>query len=269
MYVASLLMADYDDPSLPLHTACYFPHLIMPAQPTSPPDHPAAADASPEYDTSDATPVPTRRPRGRPPGSKNKPKPPVVLTRDSPNSLRTHILEFSLGADILASLTEYTCQRGRGLSVLSGSGTVSDISLRHSGSSALLNLRGKFEITMLTGTVLPPPAPPSSGGLAVFMSGPQGQVVGGCVAGRLVAAGPVLVVAASFSNAVYERLPLTEESEEGGWEGRVGAGSHSSSATGSGGGWVRDGSSTGFGGLAYGGGELLGWAGNGVKAQFN
>ncbi|KAI4372972.1 hypothetical protein MLD38_011149 [Melastoma candidum] len=32
--------------------------------------------------------------------------------------------------------------------------------------------------------------------------------------GRLVASGPVMVVAATFSNATYERLPVDEEEED-------------------------------------------------------
>jgi len=62
--------------------------------------------------------------------------------------------------------------------------------------------------------VLPPPAPPGVSGLTVFLSGGQGQVIGGSVVGPLVAAGPVVLMAASFANAVYERLPLEGEEEE-------------------------------------------------------
>jgi hypothetical protein len=36
-------------------------------------------------------------------------------------------------------------------------------------------------------------------------------VVGGNVVGALYAAGPVIVIAASFANVAYERLPLEEE----------------------------------------------------------
>ncbi|EYU32682.1 hypothetical protein MIMGU_mgv11b018660mg [Erythranthe guttata] len=54
-------------------------------------DDDAAATTS-----SGGTPSANRRPRGRPPGSKNKPKPPIIVTRDSPNALRSHVLEISL-----------------------------------------------------------------------------------------------------------------------------------------------------------------------------
>jgi hypothetical protein len=38
--------------------------------------------------------------------------------------------------------------------------------------------------------------------------------MGGSVVGQLIAAGPVVLMAASFANAVYERLPLVAEEEE-------------------------------------------------------
>lgn len=162
--------------------------------------------------------VPLRRPRGRPLGSKNKPKPPVIITRDSPDSLHSHVLEVAPGADVSACVAEYARRRGRGVCVLSGGGAVVNVALRQPGASPpgsmVATLRGRFEILSLTGTVLPPPAPPGASGLTVFLSGGQGQVIGGSVVGPLVAAGPVVLMAASFANAVYERLPLEGEEEE-------------------------------------------------------
>lgn len=158
---------------------------------------------------------PIRRPRGRPPGSKNKPKPPIVVTRDSPNALHSHMLEVAAGADVVECIGEYARRRGRGVSVLSGCGAVDNVSLRQPGSGSMAAmLMGRFEILSLTGTVLPPPAPPGAGGLTVFLAGGQGQVVGGNVVGPLVAAGPVVLMASWFANAVYERLPLEGDEEE-------------------------------------------------------
>ncbi|KAI3896390.1 hypothetical protein MKX03_028808 [Papaver bracteatum] len=160
----------------------------------------------------------SRRPRGRPPGSKNKPKPPIIITRDSPNSLRSHILEITAGADIIESMSSYARRRGRGVCVLSGSGTVVNVTLRQPATTSppgsVVTLNGRFEILSLTGTVLPPPAPPGSGGLTIFLAGGQGQVVGGSVMSPLVASGTVVLMAASFANAMYERLPLEEEEDE-------------------------------------------------------
>ncbi|KAF6138588.1 hypothetical protein GIB67_032482 [Kingdonia uniflora] len=153
-----------------------------------------------------------RRPRGRPPGSKNKPKPPVIITRESANTLRAHILEVGNGCDVFDCVATYARRRQRGICILSGSGTVTNVSLRQpAASGAIVTLHGRFEILSLSGSFLPPPAPPGATSLTIFLAGGQGQVVGGSVVGALIASGPVIVIAASFTNVAYERLPLDEE----------------------------------------------------------
>lgn len=47
--------------------------------------------------------------------------------------------------------------------------------------------------------------------MAIYLFGAQRQVVGGAVVGQLLASGPVVIMAASFGNVVYERLPLENE----------------------------------------------------------
>ncbi|KAG6434223.1 hypothetical protein SASPL_105846 [Salvia splendens] len=155
--------------------------------------------------------APARRARGRPAGSKNKPKPPIFVTRDSPNALRSHVLEVVSGSDVVDSIAQFARRRQRGVCVLSANGTVADVTLRQPSAVAL---PGRFEILSLTGSFLPGPSPPGSTGLTVYLAGRQGQVLGGSVLGALVAAGPVMVIASTFSNAVYERLPLQEDEEE-------------------------------------------------------
>ncbi|PON32325.1 AT-hook motif nuclear-localised protein [Parasponia andersonii] len=179
-----------------------------------------------------------RRPRGRPPGSKNKPKPPIFVTRDSPNALKSHVMEVAGGADVAESVAQFARRRQRGVCVLSGSGSVANVTLRQPAApGAVVALHGRFEILSLTGAFLPGPAPPGSTGLTVYLAGGQGQVVGGSVVGSLVAAGPVMVIAATFANATYERLPLDDEEEAGsGGHGGGGPGDSPPNAMGSGGG---------------------------------
>jgi predicted DNA-binding protein with PD1-like motif len=153
-----------------------------------------------------------RRPRGRPPGSKNKPKPPIVITKESPNALRSHVLEISSGGDIVECIATFANRRHRGVSVLSGSGIVTNVTLRQPAApGGVITLQGRFELLSLSGAFLPAPSPPGTTGLTVYLAGGQGQVVGGTVAGALVASGPVMVIAATFTNATYERLPLEDE----------------------------------------------------------
>ncbi|CAE6030551.1 unnamed protein product [Arabidopsis arenosa] len=180
-----------------------------------------------------------RRPRGRPAGSKNKPKPPVIVTRESANTLRAHILEVGSGCDVFECISTYARRRQRGICVLSGTGTVTNVSIRQpTAAGAVVTLRGTFEILSLSGSFLPPPAPPGATSLTIFLAGAQGQVVGGNVVGELMAAGPVMVMAASFTNVAYERLPLDEHEEhlqvQSGGGG--GGGNMYSEATGGGGG---------------------------------
>ncbi|CAN1186124.1 AT-hook motif nuclear-localized protein 22 [Linum perenne] len=154
----------------------------------------------------------TRRPRGRPAGSKNKPKPPIIITRDSANALRTHLMEVADGCDIVDSVATFARRRQRGVCIMSGTGTVTNVTLRQPASpGAVVTLHGRFEILSLAGSFLPPPAPPAATGLTIYLAGGQGQVVGGSVVGTLTASGPVVIMAASFSNAAYERLPLEDE----------------------------------------------------------
>ncbi|KAG4156374.1 hypothetical protein ERO13_D03G170800v2 [Gossypium hirsutum] len=165
-----------------------------------------------------------RRPRGRPPGSKNKPKPPVIITRESANALRAHILEIGNGCDVFDCIANYARRRQRGICILSGSGTVTNVTIRQpSATGSVVTLHGRFEILSLSGSFLPPPAPPGATSLTIFLAGGQGQVVGGNVVGELMAAGPVIVIASSFTNVAYERLPL-EEDDGGGNGGANGGG---------------------------------------------
>ncbi|KAJ6902158.1 AT-hook motif nuclear-localized protein 15-like [Populus alba x Populus x berolinensis] len=135
----------------------------------------------------------SRRPRGRPAGSKNKPKPPIVITKESPNSLRSHVLEISSGSDIVDSIANFSHRRHHGVSILSGSGIVDNVTLRQPAApGGVITLHGRFEILSLSGSFLPAPSPPGANEANCLFGGAQGQVVGGTVMGELVAAGPVM-----------------------------------------------------------------------------
>ncbi|XWS30111.1 hypothetical protein CRYUN_Cryun24cG0090000 [Craigia yunnanensis] len=153
-----------------------------------------------------------RRPRGRPAGSKNKPIPPVIVTCDSANAVRAHAMEVISGCDVNESLANFARRKQRGICVLSGSGCVTNVTLRQPASScAIVTLHGRYEILSLLGSILPPPAPPGITGLTIYLAGAQGQVVGGVVVGAFIASGPVLIMAASFMNATLDRLSLDDD----------------------------------------------------------
>ncbi|XP_042496936.1 AT-hook motif nuclear-localized protein 28-like [Macadamia integrifolia] len=159
-----------------------------------------------------------RRPRGRPPGSKNKPKPPVFITRDTTDStaLRPHVLEVPGGLDVVDALARFVHRRNIGLCVLTGSGTVANVTLRQPSPTpgATVTFHGRFDILSISATLLPPSSssiPSSANAFTISLAGPSGQIVGGSVAGSLLAAGTVYIVAAAFSNPSYHRLPEEDE----------------------------------------------------------
>ncbi|KAJ0984726.1 hypothetical protein J5N97_003082 [Dioscorea zingiberensis] len=161
-----------------------------------------------------------RRPRGRPPGSKNKPKPPVIITReaDPPAAMRSHILEIGSGHDVVEAIAGFARRRGIGICVLAGSGAVSNVPLRQpmQTPATAVVLHGRFEILSISGAMLPPSMPALQSGVSVSLAGPQGQVVGGTVAGPLVAAGTVMVVAAGFENPSFHRFPANDGDDPSG-----------------------------------------------------
>ncbi|KAK8623495.1 hypothetical protein V6N13_118378 [Hibiscus sabdariffa] len=151
-----------------------------------------------------------RRPRGRPPGSKNKPKPPLIITRQSDPSMTPYILEIPGGNDVVGAISRFTRRKNIGICVLTGSGTVSNVTLRQPSTTpgATITFHGRFDILSLSATLLPQTTSchvPNT--FSISLAGPQGQIIGGFIAGSLVAAATVFIVAATFNNPSYHRLP--------------------------------------------------------------
>ncbi|KAG0477136.1 hypothetical protein HPP92_013977 [Vanilla planifolia] len=179
------------------------------------------ARSSPRHPVSSAgTPSASgRKPRGRPPGSKNKPKPPVVITRDSEYEMQPVVLQLAAGSDVLGSITAFARRHRVGVSILGGSGAIANAALREPGSSAAsFTISGRFDILCLSGSFLPPAADKgSAAAFTISLAGERGEVIGGAVAGPVRAAGPVMVVGVTFLAAEYYRLPAARE-DEGGME---------------------------------------------------
>ena len=69
-------------------------------------------------------------------------------------------------------------------------------SLSRNNPTSLLFLQGRFEILSLSGSFMPTENgghKSRSGGMSVSLAGPDGRVLGGGLAGLLVASGPVQV----------------------------------------------------------------------------
>ncbi|XWS23975.1 hypothetical protein CRYUN_Cryun28dG0061700 [Craigia yunnanensis] len=170
----------------------------------------------------------SRRPRGRPPGSKNKPKPPVIITREPDPAMSPYILEIPGGNDVVEAISSFSRRKNIGICALTGSGTVSNVTLRQPSTTpgATITFHGRFDILSLSATFIPQTTSchvPNT--FSISLAGLQGQIVGGFVAGSLIAAGTVFIVAATFNNPSYHRLPGEEEarntvSSGGGGEGQ-------------------------------------------------
>ncbi|GMI78458.1 AT-hook motif nuclear localized protein 17 [Hibiscus trionum] len=150
-----------------------------------------------------------RRPRGRPPGSKNKSKQSVLVSREPNPAMNPYVLQVPGGNDLVEAISGFSHRKNIGICVLNASGAVSNVTLRQLSSApgAIITFHGRFDILSLSATVLPPTTSynvPNT--FSISLAGPQGQVVGGFVAGSLVAADTVFIVAATFNNPSYHQL---------------------------------------------------------------
>ncbi|OWM71884.1 hypothetical protein CDL15_Pgr017767 [Punica granatum] len=113
-----------------------------------------------------------------------------------------HIITVNAGEDVTMKIISFSQQGPRAICILSANGVISSVTLRQPDSSGgTLTYEGRFEILSLSGSFMPSESGGTrsrSGGMSVSLASPDGRVVGGGVAGLLVAAGPVQVVVGSF-----------------------------------------------------------------------
>ncbi|KAJ9164090.1 hypothetical protein P3X46_023705 [Hevea brasiliensis] len=113
-----------------------------------------------------------------------------------------HVITVNAGEDVTMKVMSFSQQGCRAICILSANGTISNVTLRQPTSSGgTLTYEGRFEILSLSGSFMPTNSGGTksrSGGMSVSLAGPDGRVVGGGLAGMLVAAGSVQVVVGSF-----------------------------------------------------------------------
>ncbi|KAG8390269.1 hypothetical protein BUALT_Bualt01G0066100 [Buddleja alternifolia] len=117
-------------------------------------------------------------------------------------SFTPHVITVNTGEDIMMKIISFSQQGSRAICILAANGAISNVTLRQPDSSGgTLTYEGRFEILSLTGSFMPSDnglTKSRSGGMSVSLAGPDGRVLGGGLAGMLVAAGPVQVVIGSF-----------------------------------------------------------------------
>ncbi|KAK1286338.1 hypothetical protein QJS10_CPB20g01546 [Acorus calamus] len=160
-----------------------------------------------------------KRGRGRPVGSVNK-----QHQRQDFDSLgemvscsvganfTPHIITIPAGEDVTMKVISFSQQRPEAICILSANGAISNVTLRQPDSSGgTLTYEGRFEILSLSGSFMPTESGGTrsrSGGMSVSLASPDGRVVGGGVAGLLVAASPVQVVVGSFMTGHQQELKI-------------------------------------------------------------
>ncbi|CAN6712753.1 unnamed protein product [Malus baccata var. baccata] len=127
-----------------------------------------------------------------------------------------HIITVNSGEDVMMKIISFSQQGPRAICVLSANGVISSVTLRQPDSSGgTLTYEGRFEILSLSGSFMPNETGGTrsrSGGMSVSLASPDGRVVGGGVAGLLVAASPVQVVVGSFlSGNQHEQKPKKQK----------------------------------------------------------
>lgn len=122
-----------------------------------------------------------------------------------------HIITVNTGEDVMMKVISFSQQGPRAICILSANGVISSVTLRQSDSSGgTLTYEGRFEILSLTGSFTPSETGGirnRSGGMSVSLASPDGRVMGGGVAGSLVAAGPIQIVVGSFLAANQHEQP--------------------------------------------------------------
>ncbi|AQK58316.1 AT-hook motif nuclear-localized protein 10 [Zea mays] len=140
--------------------------------------------------------------RGRPKGSTNKPR--VDAAGSSGAGFTPHVITVQAGEDVASKIMSFSQHGTHGVCVLSANGSISNVTLRQTATSGrTVTYEGQFEILSLSGSFFLAEdgvQRSRNGSLSVSLAGPDGRLLGGGVAGLLVAASPVQIVLGSFNS---------------------------------------------------------------------
>jgi hypothetical protein len=161
----------------------------------------------------------TKKPRERPPGSKNKPKPPIVIREDTSHLLKPIITEI----DVVNALINFALRRCVGISVTRSSGTLSEVIICPPVAPESMPICGPFLMMSLNGTFMNTRSPilpvnPRSF-FRVYLVGSKWKAFVGVVVGPIIAASLVVVVASMFKKTEFHKAPFIDGSIEDVGEG--------------------------------------------------
>lgn len=142
---------------------------------------------------------PLKKHRGRPPGSGKKQ---LDALGAGGVGFTPHVIMVKAGEDIASKIMAFSQQGPRTVCILSANGAICNVTLRQPAmSGGTVTYEGRFEIISLSGSFLLSENNGNrsrTGGLSVSLAGSDGRVLGGGVAGMLMAASPVQVIVGSF-----------------------------------------------------------------------
>lgn len=189
-------------------SAAFSPSPFSPNPPSAPSGGsappPSGGSAPPPPSGGSAPRVPSesssKKGRGRPPGS-NKRQQMEALGLGG-LGFTPHVITVNAGEDVASKIMSFSQIGPRTTCILAANGAISNVTLRQASTyGGTVTYEGRFEILSLTGSfVMTESAGQRSraGGLSVSLSGPDGRVLGGSVAGVLTAASSVQVIVGSF-----------------------------------------------------------------------
>ncbi|XP_058104255.1 AT-hook motif nuclear-localized protein 10-like [Magnolia sinica] len=138
--------------------------------------------------------------RGRPPGSGKKQQ--LEALGSAGIAFTPHVITVKAGEDVASKIMAFSQQGSRTVCILSANGAIGNVTLRQPATSGgTVSYEGRFEIISLSGSFILTENDGTrsrTGGLSVSLAGSDGRVLGGGVAGMLMAASPVQVVMGSF-----------------------------------------------------------------------
>eukprot|EP00262_Sarcandra_glabra_P004659 TRINITY_DN15836_c0_g1_i1.p1 TRINITY_DN15836_c0_g1~~TRINITY_DN15836_c0_g1_i1.p1 ORF type:complete len:357 (+),score=51.84 TRINITY_DN15836_c0_g1_i1:63-1133(+) len=150
-----------------------------------------------------------KRNRGRPPGSGKKQQ--LDALGSAGIAFTPHVITVKAGEDVASKIMSFSQQGPRTVCILSANGAICNVTLRQPATSGgTVTYEGRFEIISLSGSFLLTESGGTrsrTGGLSVSLAGSDGRVLGGGVAGMLVAATPVQVIVGSFIAEVKKPKP--------------------------------------------------------------
>ncbi|KAL2322386.1 hypothetical protein Fmac_026765 [Flemingia macrophylla] len=126
-------------------------------------------------------------------------------------------MEVAKGEDMMEHIVEYGVRENVNVTIINGSGSIGSATLRQgSGGSASVTVHGPFSLVSFSGTYLcnnhytlhAGASPPPSFTFGITLRSSHGNLLGGAVAGKVIAAHNVTLIAFTYSNPhVYKCNP--------------------------------------------------------------